>query len=86
MELPTRTETKGWTKECIHSEFDLPIYFNEEKTELEEHIKIDLELNVGESPLYNKLLETKILIPTNENGIYKFNKVKEHRPIILNFD
>ena len=36
--------------------------------------------------LYNKLLETKILIPTNENGIYKFNKVKEHRPIILNFD
>ena len=61
MELPTRTETKCWTKECIHSEFDLPIYFNEEKTELEEHIKIDLELNVGASPLYNKLLEPKTL-------------------------
>ena len=36
--------------------------------------------------LYNKLLDTKILIPTNEKGIYKFNKVVEHKPIVIYFD
>ncbi len=36
--------------------------------------------------LYNKLLETKILIPTNEKGIYKFNKIVEHKPIVVYFD
>ena len=36
--------------------------------------------------LYNKLLETKILIPTNEKGIYKFNKIVEHKPIVIYFD
>ena len=36
--------------------------------------------------LYNKLLETKILIPTNEKGVYKFNKIVEHKPIVIYFD
>ncbi len=36
--------------------------------------------------LYNKLLDTKILTPTYEKNLFKFNKQIEKKPIIINFD
>ena len=36
--------------------------------------------------IYNKLLDTKILTPTYEKNLFKFNKQIEKKPIIINFD
>jgi hypothetical protein len=48
-----------WTKESITSEFRTPISFCEEKSELDLHIKTDLELNCGDNPIYKNLLKPK---------------------------
>lgn len=36
--------------------------------------------------IFNKLLQTKILTPTNEKNSYKFNKVRENKPVVIYFD
>ena len=55
MELPNSSPNTSWNKESISKNFTPPIHFCEEKSELDPHIKTDLELNCGDNNLYNKM-------------------------------
>ena len=59
MELPNNSTIPLWNKENIHKNFRPPISFCEEKSELDPHIKTDLELNCGENPLYQSIFKPK---------------------------
>ena len=61
MELPTSSQKKKWNKENISENFNMPISFCKEKSELDSHIKTDLELNCGNNDLYNKIFVPKTI-------------------------
>ena len=61
MELPTSSQKKKWNKENISENFNMPISFCKEKSELDSHIKTDLELNCGNNDLYNKIFAPKTI-------------------------
>ena len=61
MELPNNPTISKWDKQNIYKNFKHPISFCEEKSELDPHIKTDLELNCGTNPLYNNIFKPKTI-------------------------
>lgn len=61
---------KNWNRDNIYENFKLPIYFSEEKEELDEHIYDDLELT-GENNFYEQLFKVDSIVSSKISKCWK---------------